>query len=103
MIRIARGSAWSETWALADDDGVRQDLTGCTVAFEVYAASGTEPQVTGSATLSDAEEGEITPSLTAEQVAELDAIRVGHWLLTVTDAGGIVHRARGPVWMEDEP
>jgi hypothetical protein len=103
QIRIPRGRAWEETWAFADDADDRADLTGCTGTLQFYPSTGVEPLVSATFTLSDAGEGEVTWSLTEEQVAELDGERTGHWLMLLTDTQDTVHEARGTLWMEDAP
>jgi hypothetical protein len=97
ILRLKRGRAWAETWAFANDDE-RADLTGCTGTFTVYAFTGATPI---DAEVSIGSNGEVTYSLGEEQVAELAAVRAGHWELTITDSLGEVHDAAGPVWMED--
>ena len=104
-LRIRRGRAWSETWAMADDENERPNLTGATASLEIFAASGTLPLVTATAVVSEAtsgdDKGTVALSLTLSQVAELDDIRVAHWFFQLTDSLGKVHDCDGPVWMTD--
>lgn len=97
LVRITRGRAWSETWVFMNDDEAA-DLSGCTGTFRVFQATGATPI---EADVSIGADGQVTYSLTEEQVAELDAVRAAHWELTITDEVSETHDASGPVWMED--